>query len=174
MIGVLAIQGGFKEHIDILNELGFANREVRSLEDLKDLNGLIIPGGESTVMAKFLDEFKMRDEILKLAKNPEFKIYGTCAGLILLADEVENLNYKPLGLLNVKVLRNAYGRQLSSFTTKLGSFIRAPKIVAHGKNVEVIETHEGDAVLVRQGNIWGSTFHPELIGVTAIHKKIFS
>lgn len=174
MIGVLAIQGGFKEHMDILTELNLAHREVRAVEDLNEVRGLIIPGGESTVMAKFLDQYGMREAILERAKEPDFKIYGTCAGLILLADEVENLSYKPLKLLNVKVRRNAYGRQLSSFTTSLGSFIRAPKIVAHGKNVEIIETHEGDAVFVRQGNIWASTFHPELIGVSAIHKKIFS
>lgn len=175
MIGVLALQGGFKEHIDILTKLGLESCEIRTREELmrKEVTGLIIPGGESTVMLKFIDEFGLRGVIFARAQNENFKIYGTCAGLILLAKEVPNLKGEPLGLLDVTVERNAYGSQLDSFITDFGSFIRAPKITHVGKNVEVVMTHEGLPVLVRQGNIWGGTFHPELVGNVDIHKQIF-
>ena len=173
MIGVLALQGGFAEHLEILKLLGIPACEVRTKEDLARIDGLIIPGGESTVMGKFIDEYDLRSVICACAQNPEFIIYGTCAGLILLAKEVLNLKAQPLGLLDISVERNAYGRQLDSFITSLGAFIRAPKITRVGEGVEVIETHEGSPVLVRQNNIWASTFHPELVNNTAIHQTIF-
>ena len=104
-------------------------------------------------------------------------IYGTCAGLILLAKDVPNLKAQPLGLLDVSVERNAYGRQLDSFIAELeigkAHFIRAPKITRVGEGVEILASYDGSPVLVRQGNIWGSTFHPELAGELAIHKLIF-
>lgn len=175
MIGVLALQGGFKEHIDILTKLGLESCEIRTREELmrEDVTGLIIPGGESTVMGKFIDEFNLRSPICARAQNPKFKIYGTCAGLILLAKEVPNLKGEPLGLLDITVERNAYGSQLDSFITDFGSFIRAPKISRVGEGVEVVMEHEGLPVLVRQKNIWGGTFHPELIGNIEIHRMIF-
>ena len=180
MIGVLALQGGFKEHIDILKILHIPVCEIRTREDLmrENLRGLILPGGESTVMAKFIDEFGMRDMICERASDPNFIVYGTCAGLILLAKHVtENgeisSNVTPLGLLDVDVERNAYGRQLSSFVTDFGAFIRAPKITRVGESVEVLQSYEGAPVLVRQGNIYGGTFHPELVGNTRIHRMIF-
>lgn len=176
MIGVLALQGGFKEHIDILTKLGLEACEIRTREELmrEEVNGLIIPGGESTVMLKFIDEFGLRSAISARAENPHFCIYGTCAGLILLAKEVPNLKGEPLGLLDVTVERNAYGSQRDSFITDFGSFIRAPKIIRLGEGVEVMMEHEGLPVLVREGNIWGGTFHPELIGNIEIHKRIFA
>ncbi len=175
MIGVLALQGGFREHMEVLAMLELEACEVRTREELMrpELIGLIIPGGESTVMLKFIDEFGLRSAICARAQHPEFTMYGTCAGLILLAKEVPNLKGEPLGLLDVTVERNAYGRQLDSFITDFGSFIRAPKITRVGENVEVIMEHEGLPVLVRSGNIWGSTFHPELVGNVEIHRKIF-
>lgn len=176
MIGVLALQGGFAEHIAILKILGLNACEVRTREELmrEDLRGLIIPGGESTVMAKFIDEYNLREAILARARDPEFMVYGTCAGLILLAKDVPNLKATSLGLLDISVDRNAYGRQSASFITNLGAFIRAPKITHVGEGVEVLESHEGSPVLVRQGNVWGSTFHPELVENISIHKLIYS
>lgn len=175
MIGVLALQGGFKEHIDILTKLGLESCEIRTREELmrEEVTGLIIPGGESTVMLKFIDEFWLRSAVSARAENPHFIIYGTCAGLILLAKEVPNLKGEPLGLLDVTVERNAYGSQLNSFITDLGSFIRAPKIIRVGEGVEVVMMHEDLPVLVREKNIWGGTFHPELVGNVEIHRMIF-
>ncbi len=184
MIGVLALQGGFKEHITILTKLGLEACEIRTREELmrEDVTGLIIPGGESTVMGKFIDEFGLRSAISHRAgllleparaENPHFIIYGTCAGLILLAKEVPNLKGEPLGLLDVTVERNAYGSQLDSFITDFGSFIRAPKITRVGEGVEVVMKHDGLPILVREKNIWGGTFHPELVGNVEIHRMIF-
>lgn len=183
MIGVLAIQGGFAEHQNVLDSLGIANKQVRNLVDLSGLSGLIIPGGESTVMAKFLFETGMGEEIKKLARNPAFMIYGTCAGMILLSLSSDNLKFQPLGLLDISVERNAYGRQVSSFITDLevegigkirgGHFIRAPKITSVSNEVTVLAEHDGVPVLVRQKNIWAGSFHPELAGEVKIHGMIF-
>lgn len=172
MIGVLALQGGFAEHLEILKMLGIPAKEVRTKGDFQDITGLIIPGGESTVMAKFIDAYNLRDVICACAQNSDFLIYGTCAGLILLAKDVPSLKAQTLGLLDISVERNAYGRQLASFITPQGAFIRAPKITRVGEGVEIIETHEGSPVLVRQNNIWASTFHPELVGNIEIHRMI--
>lgn len=192
MIGVLALQGGYAEHLAVLKLLGLEACEVRTREEMMNpkLRGLIIPGGESTVMVKFIDAYFLREAICARTQNPDFVIYGTCAGLILLAKEVPNLKGEPLGLLDVTVERNAYGRQLSSFITELdvkksgngnnssdfacrAHFIRAPKITRVDEEVEVLSRYKGDPVLVRHNNIWGSTFHPELAGEIAIHKLIF-
>jgi 5'-phosphate synthase pdxT subunit len=169
MIGILALQGGFPEHEAILSRLGLAWKEVRSMEDVDGLDGLILPGGESTVMHLFLESSGLGAWLCEIAKKPDFKIFGTCAGLILLAR---------YGLLNVEVERNAYGRQSASFEADVGGFraqfIRAPKIVKVGEGVEVLAEHEGVPVLVRQGSIWGASFHPELCGETRLHAQIFS
>jgi 5'-phosphate synthase pdxT subunit len=137
---------------------------------MEGLTGFIIPGGESTVMDMFMKKYEL-DEWLK--KRPaDFPIYGTCAGLILLAR---------YGLLPAEVERNAYGRQSASFTAQLdvaglgpvrGHFIRAPKIT--NTSAQILATHEGAPVLVRNGQVWGSSFHPELAGETALHRLIFS
>lgn len=184
MIGVLALQGGFREHMEVLMKLGIATCEVRTREELmnEQLRGLILPGGESTVMAKFIYELGLREAICARAHDLEtsapFVIYGTCAGLILLSKNVtENseisCDVRPLGLLDVDVERNAYGRQSESFVTDFGAFIRAPKITRVGENVEVVREYEGAPVLVRCGNIWGGTFHPELVGNVEVHRGIF-
>ena len=161
MIGVLAFHGGFAEHILTLRRAGFESCEVRTLEDLSRVDGLIIPGGESTVIWKFLEKTGMGEAICKRAKDLHFQIYGTCAGMIVLAK-----NW--LGLIDISVERNAYGRQVASFITDLeidgrilpvGHFIRAPKITRVGEEVEVLASYAGVPVFVRQGNIWASSFH---------------
>lgn len=170
MIGILAIQGGFLEHEQVLDQLGLAHKRVRSLADTERLTGLIIPGGESTVMDLFMKKYGL-DEWLR-NRPADFPIYGTCAGMILLAR---------YGLIPAKVERNAYGRQSASFTAEVevkdlglikGHFIRAPKVVETA--AEVLATHEGAIVLLRRGNVWASSFHPELAGETALHQWIFS
>jgi 5'-phosphate synthase pdxT subunit len=170
MIGVLALQGGFLEHELVLSKLGLPFKRV--VEPEPGLTGLIIPGGESTVMDQFMQQYCWVEWLHKVASD--FPIYGTCAGLILLAR---------YGLLDVKVDRNAYGRQLASFVETVdvkglgqlkGAFIRAPKIIQVGEGVEVLAEHDGVPVLVRQGQIWASSFHPELVGETALHERIFS
>lgn len=169
MIGILALHGGFAEHAQMLEELNLPWREVRSLADAEGLEGLVIPGGESTVMLKFLEEFGMKEWLM----NFEGPVFGTCAGLIVLSR---------LGLINVEVDRNAYGRQLASFVTELevegvGSvgahFIRAPKVTSVGEGVDVLAVHEEVPVLVRQGNVWGASFHPELAGDASLHAVVF-
>ena len=170
MIGILAIQGGYIEHEQILDQLGLLHKRVRSLMDAEGLTGFIIPGGESTVMDMFMKRYGL-DEWLK-SRPADFPIYGTCAGMILLAR---------YGLLPATVERNAYGRQSASFTANLkmgdgmvkGHFIRAPKVVDPG-HCEVLASHEGTPVLLRKGNVWASSFHPELAGETALHRHIFS
>ncbi|MFA6024084.1 MAG: pyridoxal 5'-phosphate synthase glutaminase subunit PdxT [Candidatus Gracilibacteria bacterium] len=172
MIGILALQGGVAEHEQVLDQLGLAWKEVRSLEDTEGLTGFIIPGGESTVMDLFMTNYGLKDWLL--GRPADFPIYGTCAGLILLAR---------YGLLPATVSRNAYGRQSASFVAELkvegggtlkGHFIRAPKITEQGEGLEVLVTHEGSPVLVRYGQVWGSSFHPELAGETRLHRMIFS
>lgn len=163
MIGILAIQGGYKEHEEILQKLNLPFKEVRTLADAEGLSGFIIPGGESTVMDLFMKTYGLEKWLKKNA--PALTVYGTCAGLILLAR---------YGLLNVEVERNAYGRQSASFTTPAGHFIRAPKITRVGEGVEALAEYEGETVLVRQGKVWGSSFHPELAGETTLHARIFS
>ena len=183
MIGVLAIQGGFAEHERVLDELNLAHRRVNAAEDLKELRGLIVPGGESTVMIRFLREYALDQAICKRAEDPHFVIYGTCAGLIVLAKTVDHLPFPPLGILDLSVERNAYGRQSASFITDLNvnglneplpaHFIRAPKISWVGSEVQVLAEHQGKPVLVRQGSVWGSTFHPELAPTSLLHREIF-
>lgn len=169
VIGILAIQGDFLEHEQVLDRLGFAHKRVKSLADTEGLTGFIIPGGESTVMDLFMKKYGL-DEWLK-AEAAKIPVYGTCAGMILLAR---------YGLIPAKVERNAYGRQSASFTADIevkglgpikGHFIRAPKVVETA--AEVLATHEGSAVLLRRGNVWASSFHPELAGETALHQWIF-
>lgn len=170
MIGILAIQGGYIEHERVLDQLGILHKRVRSLADTEGLTGFIIPGGESTVMDLFMKKYGL-DEWLK-SRTVDFPIFGTCAGMILLAR---------YGLISAKVERNAYGRQSASFTASLkmgggsvrGHFIRAPKVTAVD-DCEVLASHEGSPVLLRKGNVWASSFHPELAGETALHRHIFS
>jgi pyridoxal 5'-phosphate synthase pdxT subunit len=176
-IGVLAFHGDFAEHLQVLADLGTPAIEVRGLEDLKSVDKLIIPGGESTVMAKFLESSGVGAEI----KRRKMPVYGTCAGAIVLSKRATGKNSpKTLGLIDIDVERNAYGTQVDSFEAVLTvkgiktpvdvSFIRAPVITRVGKDVEVLATYQGKPVLVRQGNILAGTFHPEVRGQTKIHE----
>lgn len=182
-IGVLAFHGDFAEHLDVLNDLGVTAIEVRSLKDLEQADKLIIPGGESTVMAKFLKTSGIDADIIRRVSDAKYplSVYGTCAGAILLAKRVTGkLAPKTLGLIDIDVERNAYGSQVDSFEATLmikgisepvmTSFIRAPVITRVGKDVEILAEHDGKPVLVRQGNVLAGTFHPEVRGQTAIHE----
>jgi len=174
-IGVLALQGDFDAHRKRLEELGARVVLVRKPEQLDEVDGLVIPGGESSTFLKLLGEkgFKKLKDFVRL--KPTF---GTCAGAILLADEVENPKQKGLGVLDICIRRNAYGRQLES-SIREGQlngvpiemvFIRAPKIEHIGPEVEVLATEGKDPVAVRQGNVIAATFHPELSHDSTLHR----
>jgi len=174
-IGVLALQGDFDAHRKRLEELGAKVVLVRKPEQLDEIDGLVIPGGESSAFLKLLGKegFEKLKEFVRV--KPTF---GTCAGAILLANEVENPKQTGLGALDVSIRRNAYGRQLES-SIRAGQlngspiemvFIRAPKFERLGPGVEVIATESNDPVAVRQGNVMAATFHPELSRDTRIHE----
>ncbi|HVA16309.1 MAG TPA: pyridoxal 5'-phosphate synthase glutaminase subunit PdxT [Candidatus Dormibacteraeota bacterium] len=179
-IGILAIQGDFEAHARVLEKLGVEYMFVRTPEDLQGIDGLILPGGESTTHMKMLAETGLDEEIRKMAGNGG-AFFGTCAGAILLAREVKGPAQASLGLMDITVVRNAYGRQLASdvflLPTKLSDeslemvFIRAPIIEAVGKGVEVLAERNGKPVLVQQGRMIAATFHPELTGDTKIHER---
>ena len=177
-IGVLAVQGAFREHIDALSELGADCFEIRKTFDLDGgADGLVLPGGESTVMGKLIRDLGMFD-ILEGMVSSGVPVMGTCAGLILLAEEVEGGSVH-LGTLPVAVRRNAYGRQLGSFSAKghfsgVGDvpleFIRAPMITRVGEGTEVLCECGGVPVAVRHGNQLAMSFHPELTADRGIHR----
>jgi len=177
-IGVLAIQGDYAAHAEALDEAGATPIEVRKLEELSDLDGLILPGGESTTILKFLERGNLFEELKQFCSTrPAF---GTCAGAILLARDVRNPAQRSLGLLDVVVERNAYGRQIDSSIlfsdSKLPGeklemvFIRAPRIVEAGPDVEVLAERDGYPTLVRQGKLMAATFHPELTTDRRVHR----
>ena len=177
-IGVLAIQGDYAAHAEALEESGADPVEVRKREELNGLDGLILPGGESTTILKFLERGHLFDDLKQFCSSRP--VFGTCAGAILLAREVRNPAQRSLGLLDVVVERNAYGRQIDSSIlfseTKLPGdklemvFIRAPRIVETGPDVEVLARRDGLATLVRQGTLMAATFHPELTKDRRVHK----
>jgi 5'-phosphate synthase pdxT subunit len=177
-IGVLAIQGDFAAHARALSRSGVEAVEVRRSDQLASIDGLIIPGGESTTMLKVMREEQMIDPIRDFAHAGK-AIFGTCAGAIMLASEVRNPQQQSLGLMDISVERNSYGRQLDSFVreieTALGDepmeavFIRAPRITGIGPGVEVLSTIEGEPVMVRQNNLLAATFHPELTSDNRVH-----
>lgn len=174
-IGVLALQGDFDAHRKRLEELGAEVVLVKKPEQLDEIDGLIIPGGESGTFLNLLGDagFEKLKQFVRV--KPTF---GTCAGAILLANEVENPKQVGLGVLDIRIRRNAYGRQIDSSirTGKLGDsplemvFIRAPKIERVGPDVEVVATEGSDPVAVRQGRVMASTFHPELSEDTRVHR----
>jgi pyridoxal 5'-phosphate synthase pdxT subunit len=179
IIGVLAIQGDYEAHKARLEQLGANVTLVRKPEQLDSIDAIVIPGGESSTFLNFLAE---RGFLRKLKEFVSTKpTFGTCAGAILLAKEVENPPQQSLGALDIRIRRNAYGRQIDSSireaNTKLTGgplemvFIRAPKIVEAGKNVEVLASEGGDPVLVRQDKIMAATFHPELSSDTRVHQE---
>jgi len=178
-VGVLAIQGDFDAHRRRLEQLGAEVVLVKKPEQLDSVDGLVIPGGESTTFLKFLEKGGFLEKLREFVRvKPAF---GTCAGAILLASEVEDPRQTSLGVLDVSIRRNAYGRQVDSFIgegeTQLPGgplemvFIRAPKIERVGQKVEVLAREKNDPVLVRQGKIMASTFHPELSDDTRVHAE---
>ena len=181
-IAVLALQGGFAAHGRRLAEIGLDSFEARKPEELDEAAGLVLPGGESTTLWKFFETAPWEDAIRRFAESGR-PVLGTCAGAIVLAREVTNPAQKGLGVLDVAVERNAYGRQADSFVGEVEApslggtlpavFIRAPKIRRVGEAVEVLATREGEPVLVRQGNVLAATFHPELTADTKIHELAF-
>jgi len=171
-VGVLAVQGNFREHVAMLRRLGVDAIEVRKPEQLEDLDGLVVPGGESTTFMRLMRLYGL-DEAIRAFDRP---ILGTCAGMIV-------LDRDHLGLVDVEVDRNAYGRQVASFEADLslrgdsnplrGVFIRAPRVRVTG-DVEVLAEHEGEPVLVRDGRILVASFHPELTEDTRVHELFLS
>ena len=177
-IGVLALQGAYEAHAQTLRMLGATPKLVRTPEDLAGVAGLIMPGGESTTMLKFLERngfFEVMQDFVRTTPT-----FGTCAGAILLASQVEHPAQKSLGALDITVERNAYGRQIDSTILKAETtlpggplemvFIRAPRITRLGPGVETLASREGFPVLVRSGHLLAATFHPELSDDTRIHK----
>ena len=179
VIAVLALQGAFIEHENMLHKLGVETIELRKKEDLKNkFDGLIIPGGESTVIGKLLKDLDMFNELKSLIENG-LPVYGTCAGMILLAKHIENDDRLHLATLDITVKRNAYGRQTGSFYTEnefngIGTipmtFIRAPYIVNVGKDVEVLSVVNGNIVAAKKDNQLVTSFHPELNDSLEVHK----
>jgi 5'-phosphate synthase pdxT subunit len=180
-IGVLALQGDFAEHADMLRSIGVEPVEVRLPEQLAGIDGLIIPGGESTTIARLLDIYSLREPIQRSARQG-LPIWGTCAGAIMLAREASDLDRPSLGLMDVTVRRNAYGRQVDSFEADLevaviggepfhAIFIRAPAIERCGAAVEPVATlDDGTIVAAREGRFLATAFHPELTGDSRFHR----
>jgi len=180
-IGVLAMQGAFAEHIAVLNHLGVQALSIRLPEELQGLDGLIIPGGESTTIGKLVKEYSLKKELTRLIGN-DIPVFGTCAGMILLAKKALGMNRQSLGVMNIEVRRNAFGRQVDSFETNISVpvlgqppfpavFIRAPLIVNHGDSVEVLaRLDDGTPVAAKEGNLLVTAFHPELTKDSRFHK----
>ena len=179
-IGVLALQGAVTEHIQMLSALNAEAIPVRLPAELDGLDALIIPGGESTTISKLLVDYGLMEPIRKLAKKG-FPIFGTCAGLVLLAKKVPDFKYEPIGMMDIEVRRNAFGRQVDSFEADLkiptlhdgtfhAVFIRAPIVEKVAGDVQVLCQLKGKPVAVRQGNLLGCAFHPELTNDLRIHK----
>ncbi len=180
-IGVLAAQGAFVEHIARLRRLEVEALAVRLPHELARLDGLIIPGGESTTISKLMLDYNLTDEIRNLAKNG-LPIFGTCAGMIILANKIPDSEAEPLGLMKIEVRRNAFGRQVDSFETELsipvlgqepfpGIFIRAPIIEQANSEVEILaRLADGTSVAARQGKLLACAFHPELTDDLRFHQ----
>ena len=196
LVGVLALQGAFREHVEAFTELGAATRLVKRPMHLEGLDAIVLPGGESTTQTKLLDSAELREPLTRALANG-LPCFATCAGLILLAREVIDgrPDQMPLGVLDIAVQRNGYGRQIESFEAPIaitdiditgldgtgldpadsgewefpGVFIRAPKIV-HTGSVEILGRYNDSPVLVRHGAIWGATFHPELARDLRLHR----
>ena len=182
-IGVLALQGAFREHLDTLRAIGVEGVRVREPADLAGISGLIFPGGESTTMRQLIERWGLREPILDLAAQGA-PLFGTCAGMIVLATEIAGGEPPILPLIDVTVERNAFGRQLESFEAELSVpvlgdtpvravFIRAPIIERTGPDVDVLaRLDDGRIVAVRERNIIATAFHPELAGETRFHRLV--
>ena len=181
-VGVLALQGAFARHLQVLGGLGAATTEVRTTEDLLEVDGLVLPGGESTTMSMLLDSSGLHDAVADRITNG-MPVLGTCAGMILLARHVADgrPDHRAFAAIDIDVLRNGYGRQVDSFEADLevtgldepfhGVFIRAPVVEWVGDGVEVLGTVDGRPVLCRQGAVIVASFHPEMSGDGRIHRR---
>lgn len=183
-VGVLALQGAFREHAAAFGSLGCECLEVRTPGDVEAIDALIIPGGESTTIGKLLGDYHLMEPLLARLQSG-MPAYGTCAGAIVLAREIADSDQPRLGLMDIVVRRNAYGRQVDSFETALeipclGSelfpavFIRAPLIESVGPTVDVLASYKGGVVLARQGHLLVGTFHPELTEDLRLHSYFLS
>jgi pyridoxal 5'-phosphate synthase pdxT subunit len=181
-IGVLALQGAFAAHAERLRAVGVSTREVRTPAQLKVVDALVVPGGESTTMSNLLGSTELFDPIADRLGDG-MPVFGTCAGMILLADKILDGrdDQRHFGVLDITVRRNGYGRQVDSFETALhlrdekqpfhGVFIRAPRVEAVGPDVDILASHDGDPVLVRQGQLLAACFHPELTDDVRLHAQ---
>lgn len=178
------MQGAFQKHLEVLETIGAMGIQVRASDDLETVDGLIIPGGESTVIAKLLINNGIMNPILEKVKSG-MGLYGTCAGMILMAKNIEEDKLPILGLMDITVKRNAYGRQKESFEASFpvkgfndkvfqGIFIRSPKVTSISNNVEVLAELDGIPVLLKEGRLLASSFHPELTEDTRIHQLFLS
>lgn len=181
-IGVLALQGDFQKHLEKLDSIGVDAKPFKEAGDIPGLAGLVIPGGESTTIGMLMERRGLI-EPLRQAIRHGLPVFGTCAGAILLAEDIQSSSQTRLGLMDISVIRNAYGTQLDSFEARLGLrdddfgfsaevegvFIRAPVIRSVGKGVRVLGEFNGNAIMARQGNMLVATFHPELTKDTGVH-----
>jgi pyridoxal 5'-phosphate synthase pdxT subunit len=179
-VGILGLQGDVREHERALEAAGATPVTVKRPSELNEVDALVLPGGESTTIGKLLDRFELLEPLRERAGSG-MPVYGTCAGAILLAREVVGEQRIPhsIGVMDIAIRRNAYGRQIDSFESDLdiegldrrfrAVFIRAPVIETVGEDVEVLATHDGNPVLVRQGHLFASTFHPEMTADARVH-----
>ncbi len=184
-VGVLALQGDYAEHIDMLESNGANVSEIRLPDQLDEVDGLIIPGGESTTIVQLIDIYNFRSKLVDMASKG-FPIWGTCAGMIVMANELTDKRPSPLQLMDIKVSRNAFGRQIDSFEENIifsgvegeipAVFIRAPIVIDTSADVEIlsVEEHLSKPVAVKQGNLLATSFHPELTNDSRIHKYFLS
>ena len=181
-VGVLALQGAFRAHVDRLRAVGAMATEVRTPAQLAAVDALVMPGGESTTMSNLLGSTELFDPIAERL-NDGMPVFGTCAGMILLAEKILDGrdDQRHFGVLDITVRRNGYGRQIDSFETDLdvagetepfhGVFIRAPRVEAIGPDVEVLSSYDGDPVFVRHGRLLAACFHPELTNDSRLHAR---
>ena len=180
-VGILAIQGDFHEHILALDRLGVESLEIRLPQQLDEIDGLIIPGGESTTIVQLIDIFGFREVLVERVENG-MPVWGTCAGMIVIADKLKDHRPEPLHLMNIEVSRNAFGRQTDSFETDLdikgiegppfhAIFIRAPVVTELNEDVDILAAvQDGRPVAVLQDNMLATAFHPELTDDTRVHE----
>jgi len=182
-IGVLAIQGNFDMHSSILDKIGIEPVLVRYPNELDTVEGIVIPGGESTTMSKLMNRIGFFEPLKSFSKD--YPLLGTCAGLILMSEKVVDTELDSLGLLDVQIERNGYGRQINSNTINIdfklnntnyslpASFIRAPKIISYGKSLNVIAKYDNTPIIVENDRHMGISFHPELDNISILHEYVF-